>query len=74
MEWKSELGEGENAECVAIGNYWCAVATDYHYIRIFSHNGIEINCLSYERPIVAISGYENLLAVIFHEGVPILGC
>lgn len=74
LEWIQSLQEGENAECVAIGNFWCAVATDFHNIRVYSHNGLEISCISYEKPIISMFGYENHLAIIYHDGVPILGC
>ena len=55
-EWIIKLNENEIAEAVAIGNNWSAVATDFHYIRIFSHCGIEISCECYEKPIVAMAG------------------
>ena len=27
-------------ECLALGTGWCAVATDFDYIRVFSNDGI----------------------------------
>jgi hypothetical protein len=39
-EWHFELVDGESCECLAIGTGWCAVLTDFGYIRIFSMDGI----------------------------------
>lgn len=34
-------------------------------------SGTQIKSICFDRPIVAMEAYENLLAVVFHEGVPI---
>ena len=41
---------------MCIGNEWCAVATDALLIRVISFLGIEIACLSFEKPIVCLVG------------------
>lgn len=39
-DWHFELTDHESVDCLAIGTGWCAVATDFGYIRIFSNDGI----------------------------------
>ena len=39
-EWHMELKDGEKAECLALGSGWCAVQTDFGYVRVFSMEGI----------------------------------
>ena len=39
-DWHYELKDGESVECLAIGSGWCAAATDFGYIRIFSNDGV----------------------------------
>lgn len=35
-DWSYELKDGESVECLALGSGWCAAATNFGYIRIFS--------------------------------------
>lgn len=63
-DWTIKLQKEENAECVCIGSTWCAVATDYNYIRIFNFVGIETKILSYEKAIVSMAGNIYLIAFI----------
>jgi hypothetical protein len=70
--WSYDLPKGENAECLAIGNTWCAVATDLGYIRFFSIEGVQTFMISYSCNIVTMFAYENLLCVISHNGLPML--
>jgi hypothetical protein len=39
-DWHLALKHSEQVECVAIGSGWAAAATDFGYIRVFSHEGI----------------------------------
>ena len=39
-DWHFSLKHGEQVECLAIGSGWCAVATDFGYIRVFSVEGV----------------------------------
>ena len=39
--WTYQFKNGESVECLAIGTSWCAVLTNYNYIRVFSHSGIQ---------------------------------
>lgn len=72
-DWTHKLQKKENAECVCIGSTWCAVATDFNFLRIFNLVGIELNVINYEKRIVCMAGYENLLAYVIHDSVPISG-
>ena len=61
------------------------MSTDLHIIRVFNLAGFDLTCFSFEKPLVCMAGfnylelifekgYENLLAYVCHDGVPILGC
>lgn len=39
-DWHFTLKYNEQVECLAIGSGWCAVATDFGYIRVFSIEGV----------------------------------
>lgn len=39
-EWIIELEEGENADSIAIGNSWSAVATDQFFLRVYNMSGV----------------------------------
>ncbi|KAL4497286.1 hypothetical protein ABPG72_011221 [Tetrahymena utriculariae] len=72
--WSLKLGQDENAETVAIGDGWCAVQTDLQYIRIYSFSSMEQHCFCIDKPAVCISGYKNILAIVYLDGEPIYGC
>lgn len=40
-DWHFALKHGEQVECLALGTGWCAVSTDFGYIRVFSTEGIQ---------------------------------
>ena len=50
-----------------------AVANDSE-VKIFDFSGNEIGCICFDRQILALEGYENLLSIVFHEGIPMWGC
>ena len=66
--WNYELKHGESAECLAIGSGWCAVQTNFNYIRIFSTEGIQKHLICQGTQLVTMVGYENFLAVVYHAG------
>lgn len=66
-EWLLEL---PGAEAVAMGAGWIAVATD-SAIRIFDIASHEIRCISFDRPLVALRAFENMLVAVYHESVPL---
>jgi len=39
-DWHFKLEKNEIVECLAMGTGWCAVATDYGYLRIFTSDGV----------------------------------
>lgn len=39
-EWHFALKHGEQVECLVQGSGWCAAATDFGYIRVFSTEGV----------------------------------
>ncbi len=39
-DWHFALKYGEQVECLSIGSGWCAAATDFGYIRVFSIEGV----------------------------------
>lgn len=45
--WHFSLKHGEQVECVAIGSGWCAAATDFGYVRVFSIEGVQRTILTY---------------------------
>ena len=61
-------------ECLAIGSGWCAVATDFGYIRVFTIEGVQRTILCQGTPFITMVGYENLLAVVYHGGPSVYGC
>ncbi len=72
--WSMRLGHNENAECVAFGTGWVAVATDFNHLRVFSFDGIQKAILGQGQPVVTMVGYENLLTIFYHAGPPIHSC
>ena len=56
--------------CLAIGVNWCAVYSDNMNLRIFSLSGVQkiILCMC---QVIAMCGYENYLAVVYHTSPPL---
>lgn len=73
-DWHYKLDLGENIECVAIGSNWCAVYTDLNYVRVFSGEGIQKSIFCLGTPLVSMTGYENLLSIVYHSGPSVYGC
>jgi chromosome transmission fidelity protein 4 len=73
-DWHFALKHGEQVEALAIGSGWCAAATDFGYIRVFSIEGVQRTIISHGTPFVTMAGYENLLAVVYHSGPSVYGC
>ena len=68
-----DLGAKEEALLVALGDTWVAVGTNKQYVRLISHTGIQSFILSLSGPPVSMVGQAALLAVVFHDGVPLPG-
>ena len=71
-DWTFDLPKGESAEAIAVGTNWCAVGTTTNYIRFFSYDGAQQFITSTSLSIVSMCAYENLLAVVMHNGTPLL--
>jgi hypothetical protein len=65
------MPKGESVECVAMGTNWVACQTDANFIRVFSKEGIQKNIIAQSAQVVAMTGYENLMAIFYHSGLPI---
>lgn len=62
----------EDVVAVASGYQWMAVANDQE-IKVVDVTGNQIKTIAFDRLIVAMAAYENLLAVVYHESIPIEG-
>ena len=56
---------------MASGTGWCAAYTDAGYIRIFSQDGVQKQVIQQSSLVVTMVGYENMLAIIYHNGLPV---
>ncbi|CAI5736541.1 unnamed protein product [Hyaloperonospora brassicae] len=63
--WHKTLPEGEDAECVAAGREYCAVATSLHTLRIYTSSGLDYALLRLPGRIVTMTAKESLLAVVY---------
>lgn len=70
-DWHFKLNSQERVECLAQGAGWCAAATNNGYIRIFSTEGVQKMILHQTSQIVTMVGYENLLVIFYHSGLPV---
>jgi hypothetical protein len=60
----------ESAVCVAIGDGWCAVATNQEVVRIFRTSAIQEQSIALGGTPVAMVGQGALLAVAYHAAEP----
>ncbi|ETL35952.1 hypothetical protein L916_12002 [Phytophthora nicotianae] len=63
--WHKTLPEGEDAECVAAGREFCAVATSLQTLRIYTSSGIDYALLRLPGRVVTMTAKESLLAVVY---------
>jgi len=59
----------ENIVAVAAAGRWVAAATDSFILRLFSFSGIQRQPISSPGPVVCLAGHQDLLAVVYHQGV-----
>jgi len=71
--WHFKMQDHESIEAIAQGSSWVACSTDAGYLRIFSTDGIQKYVMHYPSMVVSMTGYENLLAIFYHAGLPIMG-
>ncbi|KAL4139200.1 hypothetical protein PRIC2_002698 [Phytophthora ramorum] len=63
--WHKTLPDGEDAECVAAGREFCAVATSLQTLRIYTTSGIDYALLRLPGRVVTMTAKESLLAVVY---------
>ncbi|KAK1943492.1 WD repeat and HMG-box DNA-binding protein 1 [Phytophthora citrophthora] len=63
--WHKTLPEGEDAECVAAGREFCAVATSLQTLRVYTTSGIDYALLRLPGRVVTMTAKESLLAVVY---------
>ena len=68
-DWIYKLPSDENPILLCIGSDWCCVYTSMSYLRIISIFGVERQTLSVNGNVIAIAGYENYLAYVYHGSV-----
>lgn len=70
-DWFYKMLPGEHVECIAQGTGWCCAYTDSGYLRFFSSDGVQKLVIHQGSMLVSMAGYENLLAIVYHSGLPI---
>ena len=67
-EWQVQFEKGEEAQAVALGHKFAAVATSARYLRVYSHTGAQRALLCFNAPLVAMAASHGLLALVQHDG------
>ena len=70
-DWHFKLEASESIECIAQGTGWCAAYTDAGFLRVFSQDGIQRYIMHQASMVVTMAGYENMLMVVYHGGLPV---
>ena len=71
QDWHYQMQDGESIEAIAQGSEWVAAITDAGYIRVFSLDGVQKYILNETCQVVTMAGYENLMVIIYHAGLPL---
>lgn len=71
-DWGMNLPSHEMPICLAIGAEWCAVYTDFGYLRCFTLNGTQSMVMCFNH-VISMTGYENHLAMVYHSSPPLFG-
>ncbi|EDV20225.1 uncharacterized protein TRIADDRAFT_32433 [Trichoplax adhaerens] len=69
-EWSTTMPEKEIIKAIAAGKTWVAAATDNFNVRIYSISGIQLGIFTLAGPVVAMSGHDDIIMVVYHAGVP----
>jgi len=69
-DWSMGLPAGEEAECIATGDSFCAVATSTRNLRLFSLGGLQTGILALAGAPVALAACGHTLAVAWHSAPP----
>lgn len=65
--WHVELPVGEDAECVAAGAAFCAVATSLHCLRVYTTGGVEYALVRLPGRVVTMCARASRLAVVYQD-------
>ena len=65
-QWTATLDKHETVQCVCVGGEFVAIATSSHMIRGFSTAGFQLAPFMLPGAPVAMSGYNNVLFVVYH--------
>ena len=65
------LSDYEAIQCLAVGKGFIAVATSKKLLRIFSSTGLEVSVTWLKGPVVCMAAFNDMLAVIYHQGLPV---
>lgn len=71
--WEHKVEEDEEIQGISLGNEWVAVALD-GAILIFDLAGNYMANISFDKNFIAMAAYEDLLAVVYVDSVPMWGC
>ena len=66
-DWTMTLDEGEEAQAVAVGSTFVAVATSKRMLRIFTTSGIQARVMMLRGPVLSMHGLISELAVLYHS-------
>jgi len=72
--WEWEEEGGDNVVDVALGSQVAAVGMSSGIVRLFNLEGEEFFVLGVAEEILGLAAYENLLAIVYHSGLPIRDC
>ncbi|XP_071522492.1 WD repeat and HMG-box DNA-binding protein 1 isoform X1 [Panulirus ornatus] len=72
-DWYVDMPEEEDILAVCLGTGWVAIATDRRNLRIFSTSGIQRDIISIPGPVVCLAGFEDLLMLVYHNGMGVSG-
>ncbi|TYZ67205.1 hypothetical protein PybrP1_001390 [[Pythium] brassicae (nom. inval.)] len=65
--WHAELPAGEDAECVAAGADFCAVATSLHCLRVYTAGGVAYALARLPGRVVTMCARGSRLAVVYQN-------
>ncbi|OAE24831.1 hypothetical protein AXG93_4242s1030 [Marchantia polymorpha subsp. ruderalis] len=69
-EWSMRFTPAEEVKAVAVGDGWVAAATSLDYLRIYTESGRQKHLFSLTGPVVAMTSYQQHLAVVTHASDP----
>ena len=71
--WEVNFGRNENVLNVALGIHCSVVYTNKKIVRVFSPEGKEDQIFGFSKPVIGMTIYENLLAIVYHDTLPFSG-